>query len=744
MAVRRNNDIEYIVLHHTEQSGFRSVIDLNNQYVQRNQFGLPYDVLIRQDGQVSIGPRWLYASTGNQILVDVPVHYLRRYSQHHPAGITFFNNAHLTGVHIALEGDFNLVPPKPIQLSVLQDVIDELQTFLLNLISIKYHNEIEVTSCPGFLFDYKPILKITEHRQLIAAGFGPPSQSDIDQLIAPPSAFVPPFFRIIHITSTTMTLEWGSLDPVWDVDHFTIYRRGSLATDTNLIQDYRKAGDIPAGTFTFLDTLLLPGFFYEYLLIVTLKNGRQSEQLGPVSDYTHPQGAWDASLSKIDTGTSYWDPTYDWKSTPKYVEPPVPPFYGNCIDHSHITIEGWLYAKKDGIFWARESVEHFGVGTIGGYMSVRLDTNHHWRINAWKLQAAPDYSPFPDLDIGVVCPMNEWHHWAFSYSLGNANGQANYISVYKDGALIDPQGEGFTYGGLGKFLQGTHWIFVPCSGRLLYANSSQFFLMTGKMGILDEFRYWSYERSLSEIQANYLYTLRIHPALIVRYGFDNYSHTDTPFPPEFESYGDTGLDPFTSDRGYSINIQRRIVEPSPVQEPPQVILTAPILLTPTNGTGTVVVNPRFTWTGVIGATTYQLQLATDSNFTSLLVNQSGISGTSLQLGSILELLTQYYWRVRAFDFFGNAGPYSNTFTFITESYLAIQQTIQNPTLIIYQDPYDVNVSEAIQNPTLNVYQDPYDTVVTESIQNPELVFNELLVMVSDSVTVTESITMTRV
>jgi Leucine-rich repeat (LRR) protein len=60
------------------------------------------------------------------------------------------------------------------------------------------------------------------------------------------------------------------------------------------------------------------------------------------------------------------------------------------------------------------------------------------------------------------------------------------------------------------------------------------------------------------------------------------------------------------------------------------------------------------WNGAAWATSYALQVSTSSDFSSLVINQSGITTTSY-LVSNLEYGTTYYWRVNASDSNGTSG-----------------------------------------------------------------------------------------
>jgi peptidyl-prolyl cis-trans isomerase B (cyclophilin B) len=78
---------------------------------------------------------------------------------------------------------------------------------------------------------------------------------------------------------------------------------------------------------------------------------------------------------------------------------------------------------------------------------------------------------------------------------------------------------------------------------------------------------------------------------------------------------------------------------------------APILISPANLDTGIVLTPSCSWTSVPGATTYLLQIATNTSFNSasLAYFQAGITDTT-KIASGLSPNTTYYWRVR-----GNQG-----------------------------------------------------------------------------------------
>jgi hypothetical protein len=92
--------------------------------------------------------------------------------------------------------------------------------------------------------------------------------------------------------------------------------------------------------------------------------------------------------------------------------------------------------------------------------------------------------------------------------------------------------------------------------------------------------------------------------------------------------------------------------------------TAPSLLSPGDSATNVPINPTtFTWNASSGATSYQLQVSTNSTFSTTVVNQSGIASTSFTVSG-LSNNTTYFWHVSASNA-GGTSPFSNTRSFTT-------------------------------------------------------------------------------
>ncbi|HYQ86108.1 MAG TPA: S8 family serine peptidase [Bacteroidota bacterium] len=91
--------------------------------------------------------------------------------------------------------------------------------------------------------------------------------------------------------------------------------------------------------------------------------------------------------------------------------------------------------------------------------------------------------------------------------------------------------------------------------------------------------------------------------------------------------------------------------------------SSPTLLSPGNGTVNQPTSPTLQWNPAGGATSYRVQLATDSLFASIVLDDSTVAGTSRQAGPLSSNST-YFWRVSAKNS-GGTSAYSTVWNFTT-------------------------------------------------------------------------------
>jgi uncharacterized protein (TIGR02145 family) len=78
---------------------------------------------------------------------------------------------------------------------------------------------------------------------------------------------------------------------------------------------------------------------------------------------------------------------------------------------------------------------------------------------------------------------------------------------------------------------------------------------------------------------------------------------------------------------------------------------APILSSPPNNSIDISTSPVLEWNTSAGATSYALQISTNSSFSSTVYNQNGLTGISQQING-LGISTTFYWRVSAGNNYG--------------------------------------------------------------------------------------------
>jgi hypothetical protein len=96
----------------------------------------------------------------------------------------------------------------------------------------------------------------------------------------------------------------------------------------------------------------------------------------------------------------------------------------------------------------------------------------------------------------------------------------------------------------------------------------------------------------------------------------------------------------------------------------------PTLLSPANNATNVPIPATLTWNASSGATSYRLQVSTDSLFSSTLLNDSTLTTTSKSVSNLVDNGTRYYWRVNAKNA-GGTSVYSPTWHFNTYIFVSI-------------------------------------------------------------------------
>jgi hypothetical protein len=91
---------------------------------------------------------------------------------------------------------------------------------------------------------------------------------------------------------------------------------------------------------------------------------------------------------------------------------------------------------------------------------------------------------------------------------------------------------------------------------------------------------------------------------------------------------------------------------------------APLLITPPNNSTGITRTPILDWNNVPGATSYRVQLSTDPNFGTTLINAVTGAVSQYQIVAALAYNTTYYWRANATNAGGTSG-WSEVWNFTT-------------------------------------------------------------------------------
>jgi len=107
------------------------------------------------------------------------------------------------------------------------------------------------------------------------------------------------------------------------------------------------------------------------------------------------------------------------------------------------------------------------------------------------------------------------------------------------------------------------------------------------------------------------------------------------------------------------------------------LLSAPAQLSPQNGTNGLPTSLTIRWNRVLNATTYHLQLGTDSTFASGLVKNDSTIVDSQRVVSGISIGTRYFWHVRARNA-GGGGVFSPTWNFRTQGTFPAPVVLESP------------------------------------------------------------------
>jgi hypothetical protein len=105
---------------------------------------------------------------------------------------------------------------------------------------------------------------------------------------------------------------------------------------------------------------------------------------------------------------------------------------------------------------------------------------------------------------------------------------------------------------------------------------------------------------------------------------------------------------------------------------------APTLTSPANGAAGVAVSPTLDWGDVASASSYEVQVATDSAFTNVVRSATALTSSQWTVSPALSPVTTYFWRARAVGC--TTGAYSGGFSFTTANVCGLTTAAYDSTL----------------------------------------------------------------
>jgi hypothetical protein len=470
--IRRNSDLKFVMLHHSENFESVNGKDINSAFVQEGKFGIPFDIIINTNGKIDLGPRWIRAANPLQYVENAPLYSIFKYTLHDIADACSNQQMNYQALHVLIIGNFDVDIPTIAQINTLEKLIALIRDNVPSVKDLLFHNDVVTLSCPGVRF--QDAVRKDKLRRILL-----PDTKDTHEFKIANNII--PVLRLVDNILPDVNLAWNNIN---NASYYNVYR-----INVTLNGNITKIGT-SSGT-TFADTDIIVNYTYTYYVTAVFSNNTES----PLSNAVTTTVSGVASIAALqfdDDGASG-----DIARTSQY----IPIIGGNSYN---FTVEMWVRVDSlpplnvGRLFTVLGGAGGFGfVSDIGGQgLSFTYPNNS---IGASGISS------------GLTFVVGQTHHWAFIFEIvGNVS---YYLTVYRDGILFLPK----TQKVIPSSSTGTLAVELGRSTGFIGGQNNVTFKV-----VYDEVRIWDVVRTQSEIQELMNRTLNApQSGLIGCWGFDN-------------------------------------------------------------------------------------------------------------------------------------------------------------------------------------------------------------------------------
>jgi len=261
--IRKNSDLKFIMIHHSEHYNKIRGKDINISFVQEGQFGIPFDIIINVDGKIDLGPRWIRAENPLHYEENVPLYSVFNYTLHDISDACPQQQMNYQAIHILLIGNFDEDLPSIIQINVLEKLINLIRKNIPTIKNILYHSDIVSISCPGIRLN--DVIRKDKLRKILL-----PDTKDTHEFKIQGSII--PILSLIDNTFPDVNIGWNDVATQANVsvNYYNIYRIDVTSNGT-----ITKIGTSTGLTFD--DFNVIVGNTYTYYVSAVLSNGIESQ-----------------------------------------------------------------------------------------------------------------------------------------------------------------------------------------------------------------------------------------------------------------------------------------------------------------------------------------------------------------------------------------------------------------------------------------------------------------------------------